>query len=29
MSFKYGNCPKILYTKVSYKIAYVNSVDPE
>ena len=25
----YGKCPKILYTKVSDKIAYANSVDPD
>ena len=25
----YGKYPKILYTKVSDKMAYANSVDPE
>ena len=25
----YGKCPRILYTKVSDKTAYVNSVDPD
>ena len=24
----YGKCPKILYTKISDKMAYANSVDP-
>ena len=27
--YNYGKCPKILYTKVSDKIAYANSVDPD
>ena len=26
---KYGKCPKIPYTKVSDKMAYANSVDPD
>ena len=26
---KYGKCPKISYTKVSDKMAYANSVDPD
>ena len=26
---EYGKCPKILYTKVSDKMAYANSLDPE
>ena len=26
---EYGNCPKILYTKVFDKIAYANSADPD
>ena len=25
----YGNCPKILYTVVSDKMAYANNVDPD
>ena len=25
----YGKCPKILYTKESDKMAYVNSADPD
>ena len=25
----YGKCPVILYTKVSDKVAYANSVDPD
>ena len=28
-SNEYGKCPKILYTKVFDKIAYINSVDPD
>ena len=27
--FEKGKCPKILYTNVSEKMGYVNSVDPE
>ena len=26
--YKYGKCPKILYSKVSDKMAYANSADP-
>ena len=26
---KYSKCPKILYTKVSDKMAYADSVDPD
>ena len=26
---KYSKCPKILYTKVSDKMAYANSADPD
>ena len=26
---KYGKCPKISYNKVSDKMAYANSVDPD
>ena len=29
LSLQYGKCPKILYTKVSDKMAYVNSADPD
>ena len=25
----YGKCPTVLYTKVSDKMAYANSVDPD
>ena len=27
--FDYGKCPKISYTKVSYKITYAKSADPD
>ena len=27
--FWYGKCPKILYTKVTDKMAYANSIDPD
>ena len=26
---RYGKCPKIVYTKVSDKMAYANSADPD
>ena len=30
MVYEYsGKCPKISYTKVSYEMAYANSVDPD
>ena len=27
--FRYSKCPKVLYTKVSDKMAYANHIDPD